>query len=301
MEFLDSSLFKAFYWAATELSFTRAAQRAAMTQSGISQQVAKLETQLGVPLFERVNKQVFLTLAGQLLLQYIERQNDEIAKLKESIHSEQQIVSGQVHYAMPQSCLFTPHFPQLLEKRKMFPEVQLKVDLCPNEEVFAKLVNKEIDFGFVTRESQSLAIHHEKFAREEYILIGSSKLQKPIYKPKEILTLPFVDYPGMNVLFEIWCEHYFPNSRQLSHEALTSAGAINSLHGAVTMLLEGVGYTVLPSHCAEPWLSKGKLREFKPSKSRVSADIYIVTLVEHRLPSRVQHVISTFRDMKAVK
>ena len=89
MDFLDSNLFKAFYWAAAELNFTKAAKRASMTQSGISQQVAKLEQQIGIPLFERVNKQVFLTQAGKQLLQYVEQQGDELAKLKESIHSEQ--------------------------------------------------------------------------------------------------------------------------------------------------------------------------------------------------------------------
>lgn len=300
MEFLDSSLFKAFYWAATELNFTRAAQKAAMTQSGVSQQVAKLEAQLRVPLFERVNKQVFLTPAGDQLMQYIDRQNDEIAKLKEFIHSELQVVSGQVRYAMPQSCLFTPHFAELLEKRKTFPEVRLKVDLCPNEEVFAKLLGREIDFGFVTRESQNPAIQHERFAREEYILVGSSKLDEPSYRPKEILGLPFVDYPGMHVLFEIWREHFFPTSRMLTHESLRPVGTINSLHGAVTMLLEGVGYSVMPTHCAEPWIGKRKLREFAPNKSKVFADIYIVTLVGYHLPSRVQHVIGAFREMKKI-
>src|SRR2546430_2290569 len=148
MEFLDSNLFKAFYWAAIELNFTRAAECAAMTQSGISQQIAKLEDQMEVALFERVNKQVFLTEAGRKLLQYIEQQHDELTNLKEIVHSEQQIVSGLVRYAMPQSCLFTPHYPLLLQKHHDYPDVQLRIELCPNDEVVAKLLDQNIDFGF---------------------------------------------------------------------------------------------------------------------------------------------------------
>ena len=186
----------------------------------------------------------------------------------------------------------------LLDKRRSYPGVQLKVDLCPNADVFAKLLNREIDFGFVTRKSQNPAIHHEKFAREEYILVGSPKLQEPRYKAKDIQSIPFIDYPGMAVLFEIWRDHFFPGSRQLAHESLTIAGTINSLHGAVTMLLEDVGFTVMPSHCAEPWLGKQKLREFGPNKTRVSADIFIVSLEGLQMPSRVSKVIHLFREMK---
>ena len=44
---LDTRLFKAFMAAAETRSFTHAATRAHMTQSGVSQHIAKLEEQIG--------------------------------------------------------------------------------------------------------------------------------------------------------------------------------------------------------------------------------------------------------------
>ena len=41
---LDTTAMKAFYHAATTQNFTEAAQRAHMTQSGVSQHIAKLES-----------------------------------------------------------------------------------------------------------------------------------------------------------------------------------------------------------------------------------------------------------------
>src|SRR5947209_5102525 len=129
---IDHGLFKAFSAAAQELNFTRAAEKAAMTQSGVSQQIAKLETQLGTTLFTRINKRVTLTRSGQLLLQYIETQQNELDRLLEQVASETRTLSGKIHYAMPHSCLFTPHFPLLLKGFSSHPQVSLKVSLCPN-------------------------------------------------------------------------------------------------------------------------------------------------------------------------
>ncbi|OYZ11959.1 MAG: hypothetical protein B7Y39_19090 [Bdellovibrio sp. 28-41-41] len=45
---IDTRLFKAFLAAAIAENFTQAAEKAGMTQSGISQHIAKLEEQVGV-------------------------------------------------------------------------------------------------------------------------------------------------------------------------------------------------------------------------------------------------------------
>jgi LysR family glycine cleavage system transcriptional activator len=55
---------QAFEASARHLSFTRAAEELRLTQGAVSRQVAALETQLSVPLFERVRQRIVLTPAG---------------------------------------------------------------------------------------------------------------------------------------------------------------------------------------------------------------------------------------------
>lgn len=59
-------LLEAFEAAARHLSFTRAADELALTQSAVSRQIAALEESLGVPLFQRMHRALRLTEAGEL-------------------------------------------------------------------------------------------------------------------------------------------------------------------------------------------------------------------------------------------
>ncbi|HEX4925651.1 MAG TPA: LysR family transcriptional regulator, partial [Bdellovibrionales bacterium] len=279
---------------ATEMNFISAAKKAAMTQSGVSQQVAKLEEQVGVPLFDRINKKVLLTTAGRLLLEFIEQQHDQTERLLERLSSEARDLQGLVRYAMPHSCLMTPHFPILLQMRnKGFSGVKLKVTLCPTEEVIERLLARDIDFGFVTKRSRNPAVRHQVFAEEQYVLIGPKRTE---VSAKSLASMPFIDHPGMAELFDSWRRHHLPSARKLSAESLNLCGTINGLHGALTMVSEGLGYTVVPRHCAQT--VKGVWIYEDPAKPDPSNQISIVSLFGVRPTQRVQAVLGAFWKMK---
>jgi DNA-binding transcriptional LysR family regulator len=71
---------EAFEAAARHLSFTRAGDELALTQSAVSRQISALEAHYGLPLFRRLHRALRLTDEGQRLLQVV---GDVLARLHE--------------------------------------------------------------------------------------------------------------------------------------------------------------------------------------------------------------------------
>src|SRR5436305_3901407 len=62
-----SQRIRVFHAVANRLSYSKAAQELGISQPAVSFHIKGLEDELGVSLFERVGKQIFLTSAGRLL------------------------------------------------------------------------------------------------------------------------------------------------------------------------------------------------------------------------------------------
>src|SRR2546422_2216749 len=65
--------FRYFVTVVREGTFTRAAERLYITQPSLSEQIRKLETELGSPLFQRLGRRLALTSAGEAFLPHAER------------------------------------------------------------------------------------------------------------------------------------------------------------------------------------------------------------------------------------
>lgn len=70
---LDLRELRTFQSVAAEKSFTRAAISLHYAQSSVTAQIQSLESEVGVPLFDRMGRQVELTLAGRQLLAYADK------------------------------------------------------------------------------------------------------------------------------------------------------------------------------------------------------------------------------------
>ena len=77
-------------------SFTRAAEREQIAQPSLSQQIIKLEEELGVRLFDRLGRSVRLTDPGQIFLPRARAVLNELRAAKEEVTDKQSSLAGPV-------------------------------------------------------------------------------------------------------------------------------------------------------------------------------------------------------------
>ena len=93
---LDWNLARAFLMTAETGSLSAAARRMGLTQPTLSRQVAELEAQLGVALYERIGKRLALTDAGRDLLEHVRAMSEAADAMMLAASGQAQAIEGRV-------------------------------------------------------------------------------------------------------------------------------------------------------------------------------------------------------------
>jgi len=295
---LDIKYFKAFLAVAEFKNFTIAAEKAAMTQSVVSQHIAKLEDQIGQQLFLRTGKEAVLTDAGQHVFKFANTLTEDVSALFETINSDHDTLEGLVRFCMPPSCILSSHFPILMERSLEHPELELKVELAPNRDVYCAVLNANCDYGFITEMVESPMLRYRHFCQEEYILVSGYAEHMANLDGDKLLHQKYIAYPGMECYMNLWLQHCFPEKPHLSERSLTHGGEVNTIDGAILMVRGKLGMSVFPRHTVQKYIDAGELFEYqRKGLEPLLNSIYIVTHKNVQQPNRVKAVINWFLDM----
>lgn len=131
------------------LNFTAAARRLNISQPPLSQQIADLERELGVKLFDRHSRSVELTAAGATFLRHAE----SILAQAETAADEARAVgrgqTGIVHVAATNSVLYSGLSARVSAFRGGNPGVSIAIHELPPQEQIERLLTRRIDVCFV--------------------------------------------------------------------------------------------------------------------------------------------------------
>ena len=145
---IDLKQLKYFLAVAEEKSFSRAAERLHISQPPLSQQIMKLESELGVKLFARTTRTFELTVAGKALMG---EASDMLAKMRMTIDTIRQIDRGEVgrlRVGIVGSAMWGP-IPSLLEEfQTKYPRVTWTLHEQGPTVQYESLRAKQIDVGF---------------------------------------------------------------------------------------------------------------------------------------------------------
>ena len=163
---LPLNALRAFEVSARHLSFTRAAQELALTQSAISHQILQLEEWTGQPLFRRIGRGVALTAAGALYAQTVTTALATLADGRDRIEP----------YGNPDSVILVcaPQFASgwLMPRMRAFSEAlpNLEIWLVTGEEV-NEIDRVDVDLVVSEKEIRTPEVVCELLLEEEALAI----------------------------------------------------------------------------------------------------------------------------------
>ncbi|MCG5265091.1 LysR family transcriptional regulator [Acinetobacter pittii] len=201
MVMLTLKQFQYFIKIVEEASFTAASEKLFIAQSALSRQMKLLEEEIDFQLFDRTDKKVKLTAAGEVFYKKIK---DNMHYLNEIIGVSKNIAEGknrQIKIAHSSSIIMDEKKVQIIKNISLMQGISFEINTLSSEHQVLSLMNGEIDIGLIRppvrhtldgvhvlklyEEPLMVAVHvdHAKFAKSESICLNDLKDQYFVSTP----------------------------------------------------------------------------------------------------------------------
>ena len=171
-----------FLAAARHRSFSAAASELLMAQPSLSEQVRRLEAELGVPLFVRAGRGLELTEAGTLLLPHAERTLAEAEEAKEAVREVREMTGGTVAFGTFSSAHHHLTGGLIQDFAAKHPGVKIRVVGQNSAEVADAVRNGELEAGLIVLPVEDAGLDVRAAMRERMLYLSADleRVKQPI-------------------------------------------------------------------------------------------------------------------------
>lgn len=161
---------------AEERNFSRAAEKLHIAQPSLSQQLSKLEKEIGVLLFQRTTNSVDMTYAGEVFMERAQKILDSLEQLKKEMADISQTRTGKVTIGtMPiTGSHLLPHVLPLFHKK--YPDIELVLTEEPSTSTLVKMTAQgKNDLCLLSLPIQDPSLEYEPIIKEAIMLAVSQE------------------------------------------------------------------------------------------------------------------------------
>jgi len=269
---------------AKQRSFSSAAKKLSMSKSAISQQIKRLENELGVQLLTRNTRGVVLTPMGETLLTRSELLNEQLASAMSDIKEEKDEPTGQFRISVPpffERDIVVPALRQLcLEFRLIEPELVVT-------ERWQDLIEHQLDvaiFGGPLRDSNYKA---QSISRVSEFFCATPNYLQRNGTPKTLEELAEHHYIASS-----WQNGKISLINNQTHASTTivlpHSAKTNNLPMLVDMTLADMGIALIPEFISHREVSKGNLIRLLPNYQGHPWHFYFIHQYQDNKPKYVE-------------
>ncbi|WP_034629296.1 selenium metabolism-associated LysR family transcriptional regulator [Desulfotruncus alcoholivorax] len=278
----------------TELqSFTRAAKKLYMSQPAISFQIKALEEDLKVTLFQRNEKKIILTEAGQLLYPEAKKMLGHYHKIKTGLDAIRGLKAGRLAIGastIPGEYILPGYIGRF--KRK-YPGIHMSLRVAGSGEVISWVQDRDIDIGVVGKIVKKENLKFTKWLDDELVLIvppGHRWSGKAI-EAKELLTEKLIlREEGSGTRQSMWeiLNRYGVDCQQIEAEM-----ELGSTRAVISAVQSGIGVGFVSSLAASDVLDTGKVQKTLLKGVDMTRSFFLVRYT----PEMINYATDAFQEL----
>ncbi|MCS7024987.1 MAG: LysR substrate-binding domain-containing protein [Bryobacteraceae bacterium] len=258
---------------ANEKSFSRAGEKLLRTQPAVSLAIQRLESQIGEKLLDRSGKELLLTDAGRIVVEYARRFENLERELENALAELRDNSAGRLIIGANESTSL--YLLQHIEHyRRLYPKVKVQVRRALSSRIPAQLIDGDLELGVISYDpaderlaSQVIYIDHlsfvvspqHRFARRESVSI--TELGMETFVAHNVIS------PYREVVIREFQRHKVPLNMDVEMPTVETIRR---------MVQRNEGVAFLPRMCVEQELEQGTLAEVRVEEIRMERKIRLV-------------------------
>lgn len=223
-------------------SFAKAADSCNVTQPTLSAMIVKLEEEIDIRIFERTNKSVSPTLAGEKIIRQAENILMEVDRIGEIVSEDKGNIGGKFNLSVGPT--IAPYIlPKFIKHyRENYPSVELFIQELKTDFMLEALLKGEIDAGIGIADNIREGILEIPLYTEKFLVYLSESCWRklPVFKPENL------EHENMWIMKDAQClrdsAFSFCKARSIGHH-IYEAGSIDTL---IRIVDENGGFTIIP-------------------------------------------------------
>ncbi len=295
----DFNRLKVFYYIFTSQSVAKAAQQLTITQSAVSQQLKKLETELKTNLFTRLHKRLIPTPDAQKLFSILEPFFQELELGLRTIKQAKDNPAGELRVGSPHEFGQT-YLPKIFATfHRKYPKVSFALRLGDAKRMLSMLDQGQLDIALIDEyliqrmQPEDLRQYSiEKVIDEEIILAGSKEYcDERLCNDFSLANLAKQDYISCHhdaLALTNWFKHHFNKTSP----KLTIVLETESLQADMNGIVNHMGLGVTASHLVYKEIKQGKIVPI-PTEKRAIINRISLAQLQDKIPSLTEKVFLT--------
>lgn len=246
---------------AKQQSFTKAAKQLRLSKSAISQQIKKLEHEVGKQLLSRNTRGMSLTFTGEKLLRRCELLKDQVDLAFEELDNNKAMPSGKFSITIPHSFEKEIVIPALNQLCSEYPKIQPELHVSDKPK---DLIRDKFDvsiFGGKLKDSNYRALYIGSTGENFYASVNYLQKYGYLKELKDLQSHKIIAASWQKTLVSIYKANEPSNKQTVSINYFSRTNTLSSVY---EMVLNHMGIAMVPDFIIQSDISNGYITRVLP-------------------------------------